>query len=139
MKTLKEIVEDCHCRKGKSDGITKRGAYWLACDPIVCRQSGGTGCGQSSPEVTYYLQIRHYRSGEVRALVHRDAWHQNGIYSGAGDIYTSVPEIAAATTVEKVISALMAADAYSSRHYQELESALRFIGLPLSEPSPDGE
>src|SRR3990167_5117905 len=119
MKTLKEIVEDCHCRKGKSDGITKRGAYWLAWDPIVCRRSGGTGCGQSSPDVTYYLLLRHFRSGEVRPIIHREAWHQNSAYSGAGDTYNSIPELLECTTIEQVVSILLAHDAHGYRSQVE--------------------
>ena len=138
MKTLKEIVEDLHVRKGKSNGVTKRGAFWLACDEIMLRRSGGDGIGQNSPDVTHYLQIRHYRDGAVRPVIRRHAWHQNGTYSGSGDNFTAVAEIVEATTVEQIAAILMGYSAHNPGH-DGLMTALAALGMPAAEPAPDGE
>ena len=69
MKTLKEIIVETKCRKGESDGTTKQGAFWFACDEILIRSFGGDGVGQSSTDLRNYLQLRHYRNGEVKAVV----------------------------------------------------------------------
>lgn len=141
MKTLKEAVEAEQCRKGKADGTTKRGAYWLATDPIIIRRSGGDGIGQSSADVTWTLELRHYRSGEVRPVIHRDAWHQNGSWSGAGDDYYGRQDIGGAGTIEEVVVRLKNGvgdeACYSDKRYDDLRDALLAIGMTESIPGPD--
>ena len=148
MKTLKDLIIDNKCRRGPADATTKRGAFWLcpgAVDrgiAIKIRRAGGDGIGQSSPDVTYSIHLRHYRSGEVRAMVERDAYHQNGSYSGGGTDWIDVSEILGATTIEEVVVALLAAggDAgpvYSKRYSGDLTKLLSGLGLPVCAPSPD--
>jgi len=135
MKTLKEIIESRHVRKGKSHGITKRGAFWLACGEIELRRSGGDGIGQSLADVTHYLQLRHYRDNTVRPVVHRHAWHE---YTGGGDTFVACPEIADATTSEEIAAILMGHDAHNPGH-DGLVTALAALGMPAAAPAPDGE
>lgn len=130
------------CRRGPSAAITKRGAYWLACEPVKIRRAGGDGIGQSGADVTFSLELRHYRSGETRAMVKRDAWHQNGSYSGGGTTWIDASEILGAPTIEDVIVGLLATggDAgpvYSHRQSAELTEALAKLGLPQTVAAPD--
>lgn len=144
--TLREAVEQSHVRSGKSNGTTRRGAYWLACDEIVLREAGGDGIGQSGPDITYYLQIRHYRGGEVRAVVHQAARHQNGSWSGAGDWYRAV-DLGDCATIEDVVVVLKGGidfhggdgreTCYSDCHYADIRDALMPLGLAESAPAPD--
>jgi hypothetical protein len=139
--TLKEAVQKERCRKGKADGITKRGAYWLACEPIVLRRAGGDGIGQSAPDITWSLEIRHFRDNSVVPTLHRSAWHQNGSYSGGGDRYFIREGLADVTTVEEAIANLKAGTSeehcYHSSRYAEVRDALLALGLPEAAPSPD--
>lgn len=140
-KTLEIIVGAAKCRKGKAVGISEHGAYWLACDPIVIRRAGADGIGQSAADITYYLELRHYRSGLVRPVVWRSAWHQNGVWGGSGDDYFSVPGLRNAGTIEDVAALLLRGVAgrtcYSVDCYSNLLLALGALGLPASEPGPD--
>lgn len=142
MKTLQECVESVKCRKGQATGTTKRGAYWLACEPIKIRSFGGDGIGNSAASCTHYLELRHYRTGEVRATIHADYWHQNG---AKPDVYQSAP-ILECTTVEQVIVALKGESignddwkdsVYSDYFEDKLTEALTGLGLAESEPAPD--
>lgn len=142
MTTLREAVELTKCRKGKSVGTTKRGAYWLACDPIVVRRAGGDGIGQSAPDITWTLELRHFRGGEVRPTAHEEACHQNGSYSGAGDQYFAMAALGECASVEEVIVALKGGvkdqeACYSDRCYDRLRDSLVSLGLPESAPGPD--
>ena len=159
LKTLAECVADRKCRKGKADGITKHGAFWRplvveeVCrdtahygnGPITIRRAGGDGIGQSAADLTYSLDIRHYRDGQVRCYVERVAWHQNGSYSGAGT-QRQWTDISDCTTVEHVIRVLRGGVDFdcgcretvlSSDHEADLTSALVSLGLAECEPSPD--
>lgn len=143
MITLKTAVENQKCRKGKSDGITKQGAYWLACDPITIREHGGDGIGQSAPSITWTLELRHFRNGEVRSVLHRYAWHQNGSWSGGGDRYFGRPSLADMTTVEEIVANLKEGTdeekCYSDHWYGDIKDALVDLGMVEAEPSPDQE
>ncbi len=143
MKTLKELIADRKCRKGAAAGTTKRGAYWLACEPIKIRSYGGDGIGQSAPDIDHHLELRHYRSGEIRAMVCRNARHQN---SGTSTRY-SPAELLDCTTSEQVIVALKGSQvecgydysehAYSDYFADSLTKTLAALGMPDSEPAPD--
>lgn len=138
MKTLKELIEIRKCRKGESTGTTKQGAFWLACDPILIRSFGGDGIGQSGTDLKNYLQLRHYRSGEVKAVVNFHGWHQN---YGTSNSYRTVP-ILDCTTVEDVIVILKGISedetaAYSDWGQDKLTAALTDLGMVESAPAPD--
>jgi len=142
---MKNCIENSKCRRGTADGTTKSGAYWFACDAIKLRCAGGDGIGQSGADITFWLELRHYRSGECRAVIHRNAWHQNGCYGGGGDCYTQMPAILVCATVEDVIVALKAGiddgygreTCYSDYHEETLTAALTALGLPATAPAPD--
>jgi len=145
MKTLKQLVEEVKCRKGKSAGVTKEGAFWFAVEPIPIRSYGGDGVGQSTADCVNYLQLRHYRSGLVKAVVNFHSWHQN---SGTSNSYKTV-SILDCSTVEDVIVVLKAVQednayghgdvAYSDRKEEWLTDVLTEIGMPVSEKAPDEE
>ena len=142
MKTLKECIESVKCRKGAAAGTTKRGAYWLACEPIEIRRYGGDGIGNSGADCTNYLELRHYRSGEVAAILHGDYWHQNG---AGPDDWEQVPALLACTTIEFVIVTLKGvsfqdqAHVFSDSKADKLTDALAAIGMAEQDPSPDQE
>ena len=135
MKTLKELIEAQRCRKGKSAGTTKQGAFWLVCAPIWIRSFGENGIGNNAPDYRNYLQLRHYRSGEIKAVVNSRAWHQN---HGEENSYRSVPPILDCTTIEDVIVVLKDSfDAYSDSFETELVASLSGLGMVESAPAPD--
>ena len=160
MKTLKEMIEATKCRKGKASGTNKRGAWWLAVDGseyagesgLLIKSGGGDGIGQSATTYRVYLQLRHYRHGDVGAVVLWYGWHQN-----QGDTYSYTTlahcradtdpaelggsKILIAKTIEDVVVALKAADTdnacYSDTCYDELRDGLSGIGMPEAEQGPD--
>ena len=147
---LKALVESKKCRHGQAAGTTKNGAFWLACDPIELRRCGGDGIGNSGADVTFRLSLRHFRSGLVQAMIHRDAWHQNGSYSGGGDTWESCPSVLDCATVEEVVVALKAMSSacrtangtwreavYSDRNEERVTQSLTALGLQLAAPAPD--
>lgn len=145
MKTLKEIVIEQKCRKGAAAGTTKNGAYWVAGE-CVTRRCGGDGIGNNAPDVTWTLELRHYRDGAVRATMHRDAHHQNGRWGGAGDWYYGIDAILSAETIEDVIVEMRAGvhdrDTGETlpvlgRDLSELRDMLAAWGMPNAAPSPD--
>ena len=144
MKTLKDLIIEAKCRKGEAHGTTKRGAYWNCGTPAKIRSYGGDGIGNSGSSVTHCLELRHFRNGEVAAIVHVDAWHQNGSYAGAGDWWHDVSGILGSTTIEEVIVALKGerfddTPAYSEWGKGNLVEALSKLGLPEAASAPDEE
>lgn len=143
MKTLKELIIDKKCRKGESSGTTKRGAFWLAAEPCKIRSYGGDGVGQNSPDRWHKLHLRHFRSGEVQAIIHCESWHQNGSYSGGGESsWFDVSRILECSTIEDVIVCLKSENcgethAYADFFREKLEAELEILGLPRSLPAPD--
>lgn len=144
MKTLAQLIEATKCRRGKSAGITKNGAYWLACEPIEINSTGGDGIGNNAPNTHHYLILRHFRDGAVRPQIKRDAWHQNGAFSGDGVDYMGADHLASCTTIEDIIVALKAIRYrldISERVYggdeKPLVEALGALGMPYSMPAPD--
>jgi len=137
-QTLREAIEQSKCRKGKADGTTKRGAYWLAAD-IKIRSCGGDGIGQSSPDVKWYLELRHYRSGEVRPTINHRSWHQN---DGDGNQYFGRSDLCDCTTIEEVVVNLKLGveewgTCYGDDWYTDLRDALGALGLREADTSPD--
>lgn len=150
MKTLKELIINTKCRKGKARAIDKHGAFWLACPEIEIRVWGGDGVGQSMPNHKNYLELRHYRNGTVVACVTFQSWHQN---AGTTECVRTADQILSCTDIESVIVALKnlphellspAAegyfpDAYSDSKYARLSSALIGLGLSEAQAAPDEE
>lgn len=140
MKTLKELVIDTKCRRGKSDGTTKRGAFWQCIEPIKIRSYGGDGVGQSSADVDHHLELRHFRDNSVRAVVHIYSWHQDHEHHS----YIDVSNIVNCQSTEDVIVVLKSIKdrdtetyIYSDSFEEELTERLQEIGLPEALPSPD--
>lgn len=141
--TLREAIVQALCRHGKAVGTTKDGAYWLASKPIKIRDYGGDGIGQNRADTQNYLELRHYRDGNVRARVNVSASHQNGSHGGAGEWYINADAVLDCISAEAVIVALkgirdddhgaMLGNAYED----DLTKALEEIGLPGYEPAPD--
>lgn len=142
MKTLKDIIIASKIRKGPAHGTTKRGAFWTFVEDeyfAKLRRSGGDGIGENSPDVTHYLDFRHFRDGSVTAVITRDAYHQNGGYSGGGKEQIDASEILGCTTIEDVEIALkgIGRDESVIGSSHNLRPTLHALGLPESAPAPD--
>ena len=143
MKTLKEIIVERKCRKGPPAGTTKHGAYWLACEPIMTRSAGSASASQEAPSVIYELQLRHFRSGEVRAVIHRNVWRQGGTQSGAAQDWGDANAVLGCSTIEEVVVALKGISMNDSAVVEDyliprdIAKRLRDLGLPDSAPAPD--
>lgn len=141
-KTLADCIRALRCRKGPADGTTKDGAFWLAHEEeIVLRRAGGDGIGQSAPDITYYLVLRHYRDGAVRAKVMEKAYHQNGTHIDWYEI-SALPECTTIEEAEVVLRRPVPTEhaeicAYSGNHRADIAAALTALGLPEADPSPD--
>ena len=145
MGTLKELIVASKCRRGQSKGKTKSGAFWRAAD-IRTRSFGGDGIGNSGASQTVDLELRHFRDGDVKALLIWSSWHQNG---GADDVHCDAGAILDCTTVEGVIAVLKgikirddgwhdsSTHAYSDYFEDDLTNALNELGLPTAGPAPD--
>ena len=138
MQKLKSLIIAARCRKGPAVDITRHGAFWLACEPILIRSFGGDGVFQSAGGRRNYLQLRHYRSGEVQSVVNYNAWHEN---HGTSNEY-NVVDILDCGTIEEVVAALKdhAHDdiaSYADWGFEHLQRALSRLGMPDSAPSPD--
>lgn len=143
MSTLKQLVEAAKCRKGEATGTTKAGAFWLA-GRVKIRSCGGDGIGQSGSDVNYYLSLRHYRGGEVRAVVSCNVWHEN---DGSRTTYRTVEELLRCTTVEELEVELKKGvdfdggggveTVYGDYHADDLSEILTGLGMPESAPAPD--
>ena len=149
MKTISDIIIDSKCRRGGADGTTQNGAYWVCpASPIIgnvglktmIRSFGGDGIGQSRANCHNYLQLRHYRSGKVEAVILCNSWHQN---CGAEQTIVIADSILSATTTEELEVALLAlTDEYDTNYYSQsmrenLDELAEKIGLPESLPAPD--
>jgi hypothetical protein len=142
--TLADLIRARRCRKGAAAGTTKRGAYWLAADPVKIRSSGGDGVGASAPDTDFHLLLRHFRDDQVVPTIRRHSWHQN---SGNRCTYQGAGLLGACTSIEEVVVALKSfampdgcgddEPVYSDRYAEELAAALGALGLPQSAPAPD--
>jgi hypothetical protein len=142
MKTLQELIVAARCRKGAAAGTTKKGAYWLACEPIKIRVYGGDGIGQSRADMTNWLQLRHFRDGAVQITIRYHSWHQN---DGHTNGYVSAGELANCESIEDVIVGLKGisdpngVSAYSDYQIDNLVDGLTAFGMAMSAPAPDEE
>jgi hypothetical protein len=137
MRTLKEIIINTRCRKGAADSIDIDGAYWMPFSPILLRRTGGDGVGSNARDIEYLIEFRHYRSGEVRAVLHEHSWHQN---TGSSSVYHTI-DICDLNTGEDVIIVLLAAGheciGNDGRYSRLLIEKLAHVGLKPCDPSPD--
>lgn len=138
-KTLNELLVAQKARKGKSTGVTKRGAFWLVIKPIKIRSYGGDGIGQSRHSLWHNLEFQHFRNGEMDAKIVVNSWHQN---DGDNSQTFDVSEILDVTNVEDLIAMLKGKEcgethAYSDRYEADLTSSMRSLGLSDFPPGPD--
>ena len=143
MKTVKEIIESKRLRKGPAHGITAAGAYWNTSKEnhfAKLGATGGDGIGNNCGRGSWWLDFRHFRSGEIVPLVTMESWHQN--YG------TRTTEIACAgllncTTAEDVIAVLLDGnnDGPFLTHARigSVTDDLVEFGLARCEPSPDND
>jgi len=142
LKTLKEIAIARKSRKGPADKITQDGAYWLAVE-IEIDSGGGGGIGQSGAQVSYLLQVRHYRDGDIRAYITRKTWHQN---DGGNNRRTRADDLLDCSTIEELITAMQQHE-IESDYCENYKIAVSDYGhktmitnlpeLPESLPAPD--
>jgi hypothetical protein len=144
MKNLATLIAEKKCRKGESNGTTKKGAYWLAIAPVTLRDFGGDGIGNAAANQKVKLYLRHFRSGEVAAVLAWSSWHQNG---GRPTVWQACPELLDCETIEDIIVVLKATkiweqdtdceiNAFSDHCIDNLD-CLSELGLPVAAPSPD--
>lgn len=138
--TIQDAVIAAKCRKGPAADTTKKGAYWLALDQKT-KGSGGDGIGQSSADVTFCLQLRHFRDGTVTAGVRRSSWHQN---HGSSYSYIPTPSVLGCQTAEDVIVILKGTSegcehVLSTYFEDEVVTSLANLGIPAALPAPDEE
>ena len=98
MTTLRDIITDRKTRKGQAAKITRDGAYWETA--IEINSEGGDGIGQAVSNITWYIEVRHYRAGDLRAYINRHSWHQN---SGTRDLRTRADDLLECQTIEDLI------------------------------------
>lgn len=138
MTTIREAIEAKKCRKGPAAGTTKSGAFWLPIEPILIRRWGGDGIGANSPQRKCYLELRHYRCGECRAMARIEGWHQN---DGERERWHRVDILDCSTVEEVVVILKYGVDGevaiYSDSYLQELTDALQGLGLVVARPGPD--
>lgn len=136
-KTLKELVEERRCRKGRPDGTSAEGGYWLAAEPILIYERRHN-CDYDER----YLHLRHHRDGAVRVVVverGKAGWGK-WAYDSA-----SLDHLAEARSVEEVEAWLLrevdtAGRVVLSRQcVPGLYAALQGIGLPDALDGPDSE
>ena len=97
-KTLRDIVASRKIRKGEPARITRDGAYWIIKTDI--NACGGDGIGQSPPIENTYLTVRRYRSGEMRAYLSIEWYHQ---HDGDSKVITRADDVLDASTIEELI------------------------------------
>ena len=140
-KTLRDIIIARKTRKGEADNITKDGAYWETA--INLQNGGGNGIGNNGSSVTHYLEVRHYRNGELRGYLNRHLWHQN---DGTTHQRTRADNLLDCSTIEELIQTAkkhkiesVYDDSYEIEISNEGEKRLceGLPEMPASEPAPD--
>jgi hypothetical protein len=143
--TLKDILVSRRIRKGPPYQVTPDGEYWLL--RIKLNRTGGDGAGQSAGVATFYLDLRHYRSGKTRAYVTREASHEAKI--GIATVRTRADNVLLATSIEQIMVALQQPKIAGEPVTVATEPACKGGGesvlkialpeLPWRQPSPDEE
>ncbi|WP_318556442.1 hypothetical protein [Geobacter anodireducens] len=146
LKTLKELVEARKCRKGRPDGTSAEGGYWLAIEPILLGERRHDGYDGPYWE-KHYLHLRHHRNGAVRVVVvERGEGHQFGGWKEWAYESASLDHLAEARSVEEVEACLLAGVdtgggmvAIRRQCAPGLYAALQGLGLPAALDGPDSE
>jgi hypothetical protein len=143
--TLREILVSRRIRKGPPYQVTPDGEYWLL--RIKLNRIRGDSRDQGIGVVTHYLDLRHYRSGAVRAYVTREAWHEAKI--GIATVRTRADNVLNATTIEEIVVAVQQHRVAGEQVTVATDPACKGGGesvlkialpeLPWRRPSPDEE
>lgn len=137
---LKDAVTAARIRKGPAADITTLGEFWLMPAPPLIGSHGADGVGTNAADRRSYLHLRHYRSGQVEAVVCIESWHQN--YGESHEV-VGVSAILEAETTADVIRGLKTAEAeaeyqfFSACHTDRLTDWLGSLGIPAATPGPD--
>jgi hypothetical protein len=139
MKTLEDLIIEAKCRSGKPYEISEDGAYWLYTDRITLKRTGGDGIGQSTADISYILELRHYRNDDVRAIIIVELWHEN---YGKKTEEINADSVLSCTCVEELIIALL--KLRDEREGKCCDTTFvrpwyweHCTGLPLGKPAPD--
>jgi len=124
MKTLKDIALARKARKGPAEAVTKDGAYWLPVS-VNINVAGGDGIGQSDASRNTYLNIRHYRSGELGGYIEQTTWHQN---TGSSTLRTSCSAALGVTNHEDLLIVLRKAE-FDTDHDMNIEVEVSDRGI----------
>jgi hypothetical protein len=139
---LQDAVKAARVRKGPAAGIDDTGEFWLLPDPPLIGIHGGDGVGNNASHRKSFLHLRHYRSGQVEAVVRIASWHQN---AGESSNHVNVSGILSSMTVAEVISGLLAREVETCWEFfdpngaDDLAQWLGGLGIPAAAPSPDEE
>lgn len=149
--TLESAIKEQKCRKEKIDGTSKDGRFWLACEPLVLKD---TGNGWDTPEDTFELHLRHFENEKVEAVVRQKGkWIRNNL-SWKNDY--SIPALLTCSTVEDIIVVLkkgiktmegfiddsrqpseLIKECFDECNCKYLASSLTKLGVLESRPGPD--
>jgi len=148
---MENSIKEQNCRKGEIDGTSKDGRFWLACDPILIKDSGN---GWDEAEVTFELQLRHFENEKVEAVVRLESrCNRNDL---SWNFEYSVPALLKCTSIEDVVVELkkgiktmegydenrrepteLIRECFAQYYYKNLASSLTKLGVSESRPGPD--
>lgn len=149
--TLNNLIEKQKCRKGEITGTTKDGRFWMACDPVIIKDSGN---GWDAPEITFSLHLRHFENGKIEAVVRlKSRCNRNNL---SWDHDYSIPALLKCSSIEDVAVELkkgiktmegydkdrghpteLIKECFMEYFYKNLASSLTKLGVSKSRPSPD--
>lgn len=149
--TLNNLIEKQKCRKGKTAGTSKDGRFWLACDPVMIKDSGN---GWDKPEVTFALHLRHFENEKIEAIVQQKGRCNRNNLSWKNDY--SIPALLKCCSIEDVIVELkkgiktmegydencrrpteLIKECFEDFYYKQVASSLTKLGILESRPGPD--
>jgi hypothetical protein len=139
---LQDAVKAARVRKGPAAGIDDTGEFWVIPEPPLIDIHGSDGVGNNASHRKAFLHLRHYRSGQVEAVVRIVSWHQN---AGESSKYVNVSGILSGMTAAEVISGLLAREVetcwefFDPSRTDDLTKWLGGLGIPAAAPSPDEE
>lgn len=140
MKNLETITKNNKSRKGKASGTTKNGAYWIALDIEIARERV---CDYNEDILLLIeLQIRHFRSGDVVAVVSY-LYENYNLYQSFFEEFES-DSVPKCETIEDVIIELKNLgipefENVPEGSYTPLKAALKEYGLSEYASGPDTE
>lgn len=137
---IKTLTEFNKTRKGKASGTTKNGSYWIALDIEIIRERARDY--NRDILMLIEMQIRHFRSGDVIAVV-TYTYDNYNLHQSAFEEFES-DSIPKCETIEDVIIELKNLgipefENVPEGSYTHLKAALKEYGLSEYASGPDTE